>query len=86
MIAKLLLQNTAFVIAMAVLLFACAGTLHWPGAWVFLIASAVIGPASGLWLARTDPALLERSDENPIRPALEQSREIISPPLPRRPR
>ncbi|MCP1843266.1 protein-S-isoprenylcysteine O-methyltransferase Ste14 [Bradyrhizobium sp. USDA 4524] len=58
MIAKLLLQNTFFVIAMAVLLFAFAGTLHWPGAWAYLIASAVIGPACGLWLAKVDPGLL----------------------------
>jgi len=58
MITKLLVQNTAFLIAMAALLFASAGTLHWPGAWAFLIVSAIIGPASGLWLAKADPALL----------------------------
>ena len=58
MIAKLLLQNSLFVVAMAVLLFASAGTPHWPGAWAFLTTSAVLGPACGLWLARTDPALL----------------------------
>lgn len=58
MIAKLLLQNTLFVAGMAALLFGAAGTLHWPGAWAYLIASAVIGPASGLWLAKVDPGLL----------------------------
>ena len=58
MIKKLLVQNTAFLIAMGALLFASAGTLQWPGAWAFLIASAIIGPASGLWLAKADPALL----------------------------
>src|ERR1700730_8967702 len=58
MIAKLLLQNSFFVIAMAALLFGSAGTWHWPGAWVFLATSAVLGPACGLWLARADPALL----------------------------
>src|SRR5487761_2127771 len=51
MIAKLLLQNSLFLVA-------SAGTLHWPGAWAFLTTSAVLGPACGLWLARTDPALL----------------------------
>jgi protein-S-isoprenylcysteine O-methyltransferase Ste14 len=40
------------------LLFANAGTLDWPSAWVFLVTSAIIGPACGLWLAKTDPALL----------------------------
>lgn len=58
MIAKLLLQNTIFVIALGALLFAAAGTLHWPAAWVFLVTSAILGPACGLWLAKTDPALL----------------------------
>ena len=58
MIAKLLLQNTFFVVAMGALLFASAGTLHWPGAWAFLATSAILGPACGLWLAKTDPALL----------------------------
>ncbi|KRR21202.1 isoprenylcysteine carboxyl methyltransferase [Bradyrhizobium lablabi] len=58
MIAKLLLQNTFFVVALGALLFASAGSLHWPAAWVFLAVSAIIGPACGLWLAKTDPALL----------------------------
>jgi protein-S-isoprenylcysteine O-methyltransferase Ste14 len=58
MIAKLLLQNSGFVVAMAALLFASAGTLYWPGAWAFLATSLVLGPACGLWLAKTDPALL----------------------------
>ncbi len=58
MIAKLLLQNSFFVVGMGALLFASAGTLHWPAAWVYLATSAVIGPACGLWLYRIDPALL----------------------------
>jgi len=58
MIAKLLLRNSGFVVAMSALLFASAGTLHWPGAWTFLAISAALGPACGLWLAKTDPALL----------------------------
>jgi len=58
MIAKLLLQNTIVVVAMGALLFAAAGSLDWPAAWVMLIVSAILGPACGLWLAKTDPALL----------------------------
>ena len=58
MIAQLLLQNSIFVVALGALLFASAGTLAWPAAWVFLVVSAIIGPACGLWLAKTDPALL----------------------------
>ena len=58
MIARLLLQNSIVVVAMGALLFAGAGTLDWPGAWVMLITSALLGPLCGWWLYRLDPALL----------------------------
>ncbi|WP_371360782.1 hypothetical protein [Afipia sp. GAS231] len=58
MIAKLLLQNTLFIVALGALLFVTAGSLNWPAAWVFLVTNAIIGPACGLWLAWADPALL----------------------------
>jgi len=57
-IAKLLLQNLIWIVAMGALLFVPAGTLHWPAAWVFLATIGILGIAGGLWLARTDPALL----------------------------
>src|SRR6266487_4173512 len=58
MIAKLLLQNLIWIVVMGALLFVPAGTLHWPAAWVFLGTIAILGISCGLWLARTDPALL----------------------------
>jgi len=58
MIARLLLQNFTFTVAMGALLFASAGTLHWPSAWVFLAASASLGPLCRWWPFRLDPALL----------------------------
>ena len=58
MIAKLLLQNATFVVALGTLLFVSAGSLDWPAAWLFLAVSAILGPACGWWLAKTDPALL----------------------------
>jgi protein-S-isoprenylcysteine O-methyltransferase Ste14 len=58
MIAKLLLQNLIWIVAMGALLFVPAGTLHWPAAWVFLGTIAILGIAGGLWLAKIDPALL----------------------------
>ena len=54
----LLRSKLAGGLAATALLFASAGTLDWPAAWVFLVVSAIIGPACGLWLAKTDPALL----------------------------
>lgn len=58
MIAKLLLQNLIWIAAMGAMLLVPAGTLHWTAAWVFLVTMAVLGVACGLWLAKTDPALL----------------------------
>jgi protein-S-isoprenylcysteine O-methyltransferase Ste14 len=58
MIAKLLLQTLIWVVGMGALLFVSAGTLHWPAAWIFLGTIAILGVAGGLWLAKTDPALL----------------------------
>ncbi|MEZ2145418.1 isoprenylcysteine carboxylmethyltransferase family protein [Bradyrhizobium sp. DN5] len=68
MIARLLLQNTIFVVGMGVLLFASAGTLHWPSAWVLLATSALLGPLCGWWLYRIDPALLAER----LRPVLQR--------------
>src|SRR6476659_2783881 len=58
MIAKLLLQTLIWIVVMGALLFVTAGKLHWPAAWIFLGTIAILGVASGLWLAKTDPALL----------------------------
>jgi protein-S-isoprenylcysteine O-methyltransferase Ste14 len=68
MIARLLLQNTIFVVAIGALLFAAAGTLHWLSAWMFLITSALLGPLCGWWLYRVDPALLAER----LRPVLQK--------------
>ena len=58
MIAKLILQTLLYIAGMGALLFIAAGTWRWPAAWVFLAAMAVLGLGSGVWLAKTDPALL----------------------------
>jgi protein-S-isoprenylcysteine O-methyltransferase Ste14 len=51
-------RTVLWLACMAALLFIPAGTLRWPGAWVFLIEIAVGGLATELWLAQHDPALL----------------------------
>jgi protein-S-isoprenylcysteine O-methyltransferase Ste14 len=59
MIGRLLLQNVLWVAGLGALLFLSAGTLHWPAAWLYLVTTAVLGLAAGLWLAKVDPALLD---------------------------
>jgi protein-S-isoprenylcysteine O-methyltransferase Ste14 len=76
MIAKLLLQNLIWVTAMGGLLFVSAGTLHWTAAWVFLATIAILGIGCGLWLAKTDPALLAermRPTMQPDQPAADKT-------------
>jgi protein-S-isoprenylcysteine O-methyltransferase Ste14 len=68
MFARLLLQNTITSVAMCALLFASAGTLHWPSAWLFLAICVVLGPVCGWWLYRVDPALLAER----LRPVLQR--------------
>ena len=58
MVSKLITQTAVWIAAMAAVLFVAAGTVHWPAAWVFLAEMAGLGLAIGLWLARSDPALL----------------------------
>ncbi|MDA9448216.1 MULTISPECIES: methyltransferase family protein [Bradyrhizobium] len=68
MISRLLLQNTITTAAMGALLFASAGTLRWPSAWVFLATCTLLGPLCGWWLYRIDPALLAER----LRPVLQK--------------
>ena len=56
---KLIVQTTLWVAAMGALLFVPAGTLSWPGAWVFVAEIWGLGLAVGFWLLRYDPALLK---------------------------
>jgi protein-S-isoprenylcysteine O-methyltransferase Ste14 len=48
------------------LLFGPAGTLAWAPGWAFLILFAVCSQAMGLWLMRTDPALLKSRMASPL--------------------
>lgn len=54
-----------FVVVLAVL-FGSAGTLDWPQGWVFLALFTTLSMALGLWLKRTDPALLEERMKSPV--------------------
>ncbi len=58
MALALVIRTAVWMTGLALLLFAAAGTVRWPAAWIFLAESGAIGLAIGLSLARRDPALL----------------------------
>src|SRR5579863_6334011 len=66
MIAKWLFQTFAWIIGFGVMLFAPAGTLHWPGAWAYLCFMLVTGLVFGGWLAWRSPELLAERMRGPI--------------------
>lgn len=66
MVAKLISRTFLVYAAMAVLLFAAAGTWRWPQAWIFIVEMVVCGLAIGLWLAWHDPGLLAERLGPPI--------------------
>ncbi len=59
-------RSVAGLALFALLLFLPAGTADWPSAWVFLALFAICGLATGLWLRRTDPALLAERMRSPL--------------------
>jgi protein-S-isoprenylcysteine O-methyltransferase Ste14 len=68
MLARLTIQTLALVAVMTALVFVPAGTIDWPGAWVFLGEMAVASVLIGAWLARRDPALLAERMQGLFRP------------------
>jgi protein-S-isoprenylcysteine O-methyltransferase Ste14 len=66
MILKLLFHILAWYGAIGLVLFLAAGSLGWPGAWIFLVQMIVLLLLGGLWLDRNDPDLLEERLAPPI--------------------
>jgi protein-S-isoprenylcysteine O-methyltransferase Ste14 len=63
---RLMIRSLVFVALYALLLFVPAGTLRWPGAWVFVAINAAASFAGITWLARHDPALLKERMRSPF--------------------
>lgn len=64
--SRLISRTALWTAVNAVLLFAAAGTVAWPEAWIYMALTGVLGVASGLNIARHDPALLEERMKSPI--------------------
>ncbi|TIT81761.1 MAG: isoprenylcysteine carboxylmethyltransferase family protein, partial [Mesorhizobium sp.] len=66
MIARLILQTFVWFGVMGAVLFLSAGTLNWPGAWVYLVAMIGLSLTMGVSLARRDPGLMNERLRPPI--------------------
>jgi protein-S-isoprenylcysteine O-methyltransferase Ste14 len=63
---KAVVQNLTFTVLLGALLFLPAGTLAWPQGWIFLVLFVACSQATGLWLLKTDPALLAERMKSPF--------------------
>jgi protein-S-isoprenylcysteine O-methyltransferase Ste14 len=66
MIRSMIVRTVVWSALTGALLFASAGTLDWPAAWVFLAEFAVLGLVSGTIIGRSDPQLLRERMASPI--------------------
>ena len=66
MIGKLVVQTFVWFGFMGALLFVSAGTLHWPGAWVYLALMVGLSLTLGVALAQRDPGLMNERLSPPI--------------------
>jgi protein-S-isoprenylcysteine O-methyltransferase Ste14 len=62
-------QTAVTLLVMAAILFVAAGTLDWPGAWVLLAETGVLGLVSAAIIARRDPELMRERMRGPIQSA-----------------
>ena len=66
MLLNMTIRSILGILAFALCLFIPAGTLDWPQAWAFLIIFILASVAIGLWLMKTDPALLAARMASPF--------------------
>jgi len=65
-IHSMILQTAGALTLSALLMFLPAGTFAWPQGWLFLALFFGLSQAMGLWLLRTDPALLAARMRSPL--------------------
>jgi protein-S-isoprenylcysteine O-methyltransferase Ste14 len=56
--SRLIIRTVFWLAGMAALLFIPAGTVNWPGAWIFLLVMLTWSFGMGAWLTKHDPQLL----------------------------
>jgi protein-S-isoprenylcysteine O-methyltransferase Ste14 len=77
MIRRILLQNTIWLVILAVILFVSADDWSWPQGWAFMIENAVGSVVISFWLLKRDPALLEQRMSSPLRKKDQRPRDRL---------
>lgn len=65
-VGRLIKRTAIWTAVNAALLFVPAGTVNWPQGWIYLVLVSGLGLASGLVIARHDPALLQERLGPPV--------------------
>jgi protein-S-isoprenylcysteine O-methyltransferase Ste14 len=81
MFVRLLVHSLAWFGGMGALMFVSAGTLNWPGAWIFLAEMAILGVLMGTSLGRRDPGLLRERLSSPLQKDQTPADKIVLPLL-----
>jgi protein-S-isoprenylcysteine O-methyltransferase Ste14 len=66
MLTRALIQTTLFFIILGAILLVAAGDWRWPQAWAYLAEIEITSVIVCVWLARSDPALLESRLSRPF--------------------
>ncbi|TGT14941.1 isoprenylcysteine carboxylmethyltransferase family protein, partial [Mesorhizobium sp. M4B.F.Ca.ET.172.01.1.1] len=75
--AKLVFQTFVWFGIMGALLFVSAGTLHWTGAWVYMVVMVGLSLTMGVALARRDPGLMNERLRPPIQKTQTAADKIV---------
>ncbi|MDG4874346.1 isoprenylcysteine carboxylmethyltransferase family protein [Mesorhizobium sp. WSM4935] len=77
MVSRLVVQTFVWFGIMGVLLFLSAGTLHWTGAWVYIVVMVGLSLTMGVALARRDPGLMNERLRPPIQKTQTAADKIV---------
>ncbi|AZO14262.1 isoprenylcysteine carboxylmethyltransferase family protein [Mesorhizobium sp. M2A.F.Ca.ET.043.05.1.1] len=77
MISRLVLQTFVWFGVMGALMFLSAGTLHWWGAWVYIVVMVGLSLTMGVALARRDPGLMNERLRPPIQKTQTAADKIV---------
>ncbi|TPI08454.1 isoprenylcysteine carboxylmethyltransferase family protein [Mesorhizobium sp. B4-1-3] len=77
MVSRLVLQTFVWFGIMGAVMFVSAGTLHWTGAWVYIVVMVGLSLIMGVALTRRDPGLMNERLRPPIQKTQTAADKIV---------